>query len=162
MALRKSVAHLSMYLVGVDLSSKMLGLAHRTGAYNRLVIGDAQNLPRGWAGSFDLVIASSSIQFFPEPKFFFEEVERTLKPGGAFIFSFDLENRRPERKLTRAGYFAFNKLFVEGALEASGMILLSNSPAILRQEPLRGAISGYIVVSEKVGDSLSDGLPKQS
>ena len=147
--IKKTAQHLEMDLVGVDLSPRMLAIASATGAYQDLLVRDARYLPRSWSDQFDVVIASSSIQFFPEPKLLFEGVHRVLKPGGHFAFTFDVNNQRPQASLTKSGYYAFNRSYIEAACKASGLIIETNVPAILRREPRRGEINGYITVSRK-------------
>ena len=131
----------------MDLSPRMLAIASVTGAFQDLLVRDVRYLPRSWSDQFDLVISSSSIQFFPEPKLLFEEVHRVLKPGGHFAFTFAVNNQRPEASLPKAGYYAYNRSYLEAACKASGLIIETNSPAILRRKPRRGEINGYITVS---------------
>jgi SAM-dependent methyltransferase len=50
------------------------------------IVGKGQQLPFR-AGSFDLVIATSVFEYFPEPRVSAEEVLRILRPGGHLIVS---------------------------------------------------------------------------
>ncbi|HEX3741613.1 MAG TPA: class I SAM-dependent methyltransferase [Terriglobales bacterium] len=50
------------------------------------VVGTGQQLPFR-SSTFDLVIATSVFEYFPEPRIPAEEVLRVLKPGGHFIIS---------------------------------------------------------------------------
>jgi SAM-dependent methyltransferase len=70
-------------------------LGNRAGRYVALdivgsalvdVVGRGQQLPFR-AGAFDLVIATSVFEYFPEPRIPAEEVLRVLRPGGYLIMS---------------------------------------------------------------------------
>lgn len=50
------------------------------------VVGDGQNLPFR-AGTFDLVIATQVLEYFPDPKRPLQEIHSVLKPGGFVIAS---------------------------------------------------------------------------
>jgi SAM-dependent methyltransferase len=69
-------------LNGVDLSPAMVARARgRLPAAVRLAVADAADLPFP-AGSFDVVVSSSSFHFWPRPERVLGELGRILAPGG--------------------------------------------------------------------------------
>ncbi len=83
-----------LHVTGIDLSEELLavarqsadqlGLEHRT----EFRIGNVENLPFP-DGSLDLVVSTASLHHWADPLKVFNEIERVLKPGGAFCI-FDL------------------------------------------------------------------------
>jgi ubiquinone/menaquinone biosynthesis C-methylase UbiE len=82
----------------VDLSAEMLKIAARhvvrAGLSARITLhrADGKVLPFP-AGRFDMVMSNSLVHHLPEPRLFFSEVARIIRPGGA-VFVRDL--RRPD------------------------------------------------------------------
>ncbi len=136
-------------LVGVDVSPGMLKVAEEEGFYRELRLRDATTLPASWAESFDMAIASSAVQFFPRPKVLFAEIQRVLKPGAKFLFSFDSGSPRPAGNLTSAGYYQFDCKSIQVALETEGFNVELSPPVFLRRERRRGPITGHLVVATK-------------
>lgn len=89
----------------LDAASEMLaiarrnvaaaGLSHRIG----LVLGDAKRLPYEDA-SFDAVLSNSIVHHLPDPRPFFAEIARVVKPGGAILLR-DLRRPWDESELDR-------------------------------------------------------------
>lgn len=76
-------------VTGVDLAFGMISCARKRFAGEdgiRLVCGDAEALPFR-AGSFDMVVSTSTYQWLNPQDLSFAEVWRVLKPGGRFCFA---------------------------------------------------------------------------
>ena len=75
-------------LTGIELSSKMLDIAHRRarelGREADLRAGDAQNLPFPDA-SFDMVVATLALCTIPDDRRAVTEAARVLRPGGRLL-----------------------------------------------------------------------------
>jgi ubiquinone/menaquinone biosynthesis C-methylase UbiE len=83
-----------LHVTGVDLSEEMLtqarGRARRSAVGNRVSFrtGDARQIPFPDA-SLDLVVSTLSLHHWSDPIAVLDEVDRVLRPGGAFLI-FDL------------------------------------------------------------------------
>ena len=83
-----------LHVTGIDLSTALLGHAHRraigAGLAHRIDFrtGDARATPFANA-SVDLVISTLSLHHWTDPVAVLDEVSRILRPGGAFVI-FDL------------------------------------------------------------------------
>ena len=76
------------WLVGVDLSPKMIEEARRKGLYDKLVVGDiAQFLGEQRAASAHLVIAADVFAYVADVGAVCAAVARVLAPGGLFGFT---------------------------------------------------------------------------
>lgn len=72
--------------VGVDISTKMLAQAKKSGADNfEYIQGDATKLPLK-SSAFDSVFMFGGIHHVPDRDKLFSEIARILKPGGSFYF----------------------------------------------------------------------------
>jgi ubiquinone/menaquinone biosynthesis C-methylase UbiE len=79
-------------VVGVDGSAEMLGICERKVGESDLrnVIlrqGDIAKLAELRLGSFDLIVASSVLEYLPDLDATLDEIERMMSPGGTFIFT---------------------------------------------------------------------------
>jgi malonyl-CoA O-methyltransferase len=76
-------------VVSLDLSRAMLRMARKNrGWFSRssFVQGDAHRLPFA-DSTFDLIVSNQLLPWAPEPQAVFEQVSRTLKKGGVFVFA---------------------------------------------------------------------------
>jgi len=83
-------------IVGFELSPDMIRIAEQNradeGVENvRFVQGDAADLSRFEAASFDAVVSNGSLHHWLDPVVVFDEVARVLKPGGVVAIN---DNRR--------------------------------------------------------------------
>lgn len=75
-------------LTAVDVAYNMcLQSRLRAGNYCRVVLGDAQQLPFK-AGSFDVVVSSSALQWVGDLAAAIRHMQRVLKPGGLLTVAF--------------------------------------------------------------------------
>lgn len=74
-------------VVGLDSSPSLARLASETGAYERVVVGDAASMPFA-DGSFDLVAAFMSLQDMDDAAGAVHEAARVLTPGGRMVAAF--------------------------------------------------------------------------
>lgn len=79
--------------VGIDLSDEQIAHARRLAADHGVEVrfeqGDAADLSRFAAASFDLVFSAYALQYVPAVEQCLAEVARVLVPGGRLVFSLD-------------------------------------------------------------------------
>jgi ubiquinone/menaquinone biosynthesis C-methylase UbiE len=83
-------------IVGLELSPDMIRIAEQNRAVEevenvRFVQGDAADLSKFEAASFDGVVSNGSLHHWLDPVVVFDEVARVLKPGGVLAIN---DNRR--------------------------------------------------------------------
>jgi len=84
----KSLARNVSKVVATDLTEEMLRntASHLSTITNiEFIVADAEDLPFE-ENSFDIITCRYAAHHFPHPKKFVQEVYRTLKPGGKFLF----------------------------------------------------------------------------
>jgi phthiocerol/phenolphthiocerol synthesis type-I polyketide synthase E len=75
-------------VTGVDLAPEAIAFCRRRHCRPniRFEVGDAEDLPVP-SSSFDVVTNIESSHVYPNPRSFFAEVRRVLKPGGMFLYT---------------------------------------------------------------------------
>lgn len=141
----------NMQITGVDLSQAMLDragtFAWESGVGDRVAfrMGDAQSIPFPDA-SLDLVVSTLSLHHWADPQVVFDEIDRVLKPGGAYLI-FDLR-----RDLAAPFYlllWAATQFIVPAALhrinEPMGSRNAAYTPRELAVLAMRSKLSGWQV-----------------
>lgn len=90
-------------VVGLDLTPRMLELAHRKSSRASFVTGDMTSLPFP-SGRFDLVTTGYGLRNVPDLSKAIDEIARVMKPGGQFL---SLDFNKPEPALVRGVYLAY-------------------------------------------------------
>lgn len=89
--------------VGLDITHRMLQLAHAKSAAARFITGDMASLPFR-SGSFDVVTTGYGLRNVPDLDTAIDEIARVLRPGGRLL---SLDFNRPESPVIRAAYLAY-------------------------------------------------------
>ena len=87
---------LANFIVGVDLSSKMLSKASQLGCYNETIVAEVTQFVKGYEGPlFDIIIAADVLVYMPELEELFFACEKVLENGGLFAFTIEslIENK---------------------------------------------------------------------
>ena len=136
------------WLVGVDLSSKMIEEARRKGLYDRLAVSDiAAFLAEQPAASADLVIAADVFAYIADFAEVCAAVARVLKEGG--LFGFTVETHDGEGAIVGLKMrYAHSTDFVRGAIERAGLTLVELTRASSRTEN-RVPAPGLLVLARK-------------
>ncbi len=96
----------------------------RSGKAIRFVEGDAEEVDLG--AGYDLIISSSAIQWFHEPKAFLQSLYPRLNKGGILLIStFGLDNLREIRELTGQGLHYYATEAYEKALREVNFTVLT-------------------------------------
>lgn len=140
---------------GVDLSEKMVEIAHEKEIYDSLYVAEAVDyLEDNDDGPFDLVTATDVLPYLGalEPLFF--AAAETMSPGGLFVFS--------SETLTDAAFagrpfmvgphqrFAHSEAYVRARLDATGFDLVDLTEITVRLEEGQ-PIPGHLVIAKLRG-----------
>lgn len=88
-------------VTALDVSEKILEVLKRKNKKIATVVGEAENLPFE-NESFDIVTAAFLVVHLKDPKIFFDEVYRVLKPDGLFLVS-NINQKEPPVVKTKEG-----------------------------------------------------------
>lgn len=136
------------WLIGVDLSPKMIEEARRKGLYDKLIVGDiAQFLgEQGPAGAY-VVIAADVFAYVADVAEVCAAVARVLGDGG--LFGFTVEMHAGEGAVVGPKMrYAHSEPFVREAIADAGLTLVDLSRVSTRNEN-RAPVPGLLVVARK-------------
>jgi predicted TPR repeat methyltransferase len=125
---------LARRMTGVDLSSRMLELAHQRGLYSELVCEDlVAFLGRQPGAAWDLVVSTDVFIYIGELAPVFAGARRVLRPGGLFGFSIESTDAadfvlQPTRR------YAQSPAYVRRLANRHGFELLQLQPCVIRKE----------------------------
>jgi predicted TPR repeat methyltransferase len=136
------------WLVGVDLSPKMIEVARGKGLYDKLLVGDiAQHLADQDATAFHLVIAADVFAYVGDMAGVCAAAARVIQPGG--LFGFTVETHDGEGAIVGAKMrYAHSETFVRDAIADAGLTLLDLARASSRTEN-RVPVPGLLVVAQR-------------
>ncbi len=130
------------YLVGVDLSEKMLAQARALGIYDDVHLSEVHTWLRSSEGArFDLVIAADVFPYIGALEELFHETARNLRPGGWFAFSTE-ECESTDYTLRPTGRYAQSEAYIRRLAEPTFAIVVAD-PTTIRLEmgnPLAGRL----------------------
>jgi predicted TPR repeat methyltransferase len=136
------------WLVGVDLSPKMLEVARGKGLYDKLAIGDiTQFLAAQDAGAFHLVVAADVFAYVGDVCAICAAAARVLADGG--LLGFTVETHDGEGAIVGAKMrYAHSENFIRGAIADAGLTLVELTRASSRTEN-RVPVPGLLVVARR-------------
>ena len=138
------------WLVGVDLSPKMIEEARKKGLYDRIAVGDiAQFLAAERTGNatFHLVIAADVFAYVADLADVCAAVARVLAPGG--LFGFTVETHEGQGAIVGPKMrYAHGEAFVRAAITDAGLTLLQLKAASSRTEN-RIPVPGLLVLAHR-------------
>lgn len=88
-------------VTALDISPEILKILNKKNSQIKTVVANAESLPFP-DNTFDLVIAAFLIVHLKEPKYFFQEAYRVLKPDGVLALT-NINQRRPPTLQTKQG-----------------------------------------------------------
>lgn len=138
------------YIVGVDLSLKMLEQARLKNIYDVLEQDDLLHFLQTDSRTYDLITAADVLTYFGDLREVFENAANRLKLGGLFVFTIS-ENAqtKDDYLLTPSGRFVHHLDYISGLLKKCGYSKLSFERKALRNEGDK-VVWGYVVVAEKI------------
>jgi predicted TPR repeat methyltransferase len=136
------------WLVGVDLSPKMIERARQKGLYDRLAVADiAHYLAEQPDAAFHLVIAADVFAYVADIAATCAAVARVLAPGG--LFGFTVETHDGEGAIVGAKMrYAHGEAFIRGAIADAGLTVVELAHVSSRTEN-RVPVPGLLVVARR-------------
>lgn len=136
------------WLVGVDLSPRMVEQARAKGLYDRLAVADIGTfLGEQSDGAFQLVIAADVFAYVGDVPATCAAVARVMASGG--LFGFTVETHGGEGAIVGAKMrYAHSERFVRDAIADAGLTLLDLAPVSSRTEN-RVPVPGLLAVARK-------------
>jgi predicted TPR repeat methyltransferase len=138
------------WLVGVDLSPKMIDAARQKGIYDRLHVADIQSFlaaQRAEGAAFHLVIAADVFAYVADLAEVCAAAAQVLAGDG--LFGFTVETHDGEGAIVGAKMrYAHSAGFVRAAITEAGLTLLDLTPASSRTEN-RAPVPGLLVVARR-------------
>jgi predicted TPR repeat methyltransferase len=135
-------------IIGIDLSPRMIELAHSTGLYAELEVAE---IMEGLGGkpdaSADLVLAADVMVYVHDMAPLLREAVRVLVPGG--LLAFTAESHSGEGVILGAGLrYAHSAAAVRASIEAAGLVLDQLEAGSARTES-GVAVPGLVAVAIK-------------
>jgi predicted TPR repeat methyltransferase len=128
-----AMAQQKRFLVGVDLSEKMLARARLRGIYDELHVSEVHAWLRGGATErFDVVIAADVLIYIGALDELFREGARVLRPGGSFVFSTE-ECAETDYSLLPTGRYAQSQAYIRRLAETRFNVV-NEEAAVIRME----------------------------
>ncbi|MBS0357788.1 MAG: tetratricopeptide repeat protein [Proteobacteria bacterium] len=119
------------YLLGVDLSSKMLKIARDKKLYNRLFEQGIQEFLLENRDKFDLIIAADVFNYVGDLKEIFQEIKPRLTDSGLFIFSVEKTSQYPYLLETTAR-FSHHEKYIRELCQQFGLNILLCKEVVAR------------------------------
>jgi predicted TPR repeat methyltransferase len=133
--------------VGIDLSGKMLVKAGQTGAYARLIHGEAVRALSELRGNFAVALALEVFIYIGDLSPIMQEMTAALKPGGLMVFTTESADT-PTFILQDNGRCGHGIKYVESLAALHGLTLMRAEPTALRRHA-GGQANGHIWVFRK-------------
>ncbi|MCC2112457.1 MAG: methyltransferase domain-containing protein [Hyphomicrobiales bacterium] len=142
------------HLTGVDLSEKMIEMAHERELYADLFLGEAVRFLEQANESWDLIVATDVLPYLGGVEALFSGAAVRLESGGLFCFSTeslpaDVMGNRPFMVGTKQR-FAHAETYLRVALASAGFYLVAIEPIVVRHE--EGVpVPGQLVLARRRG-----------
>lgn len=134
------------FLMGVDLSARMIAKARERKIYDSLVVGSIDDALEGKEQSFDLIIAGDVFTYVGDLAGVLAGCAHALHPGGLVALSVESMEGDTYR-LCPTGRYAHSSHYIDATADASGMSVVYRRDITLRNDPV--PIPGQIIVLSK-------------
>lgn len=150
----KAFAPFCRTLVGVDLSPRMCAAAEATGFYSGVMAGDILAALDSASAHFGLAIACDTLIYLGDLDPLFGAVERTVSPGGWFVFSTEKSDGSSAEAAERgfeigpSRRFRHTETYIRALAGAHGFALHSLDVCTLRLEK-RQPVESFVCVLQR-------------
>lgn len=143
----RAVAEYASYLVGVDLSAKMLEQAEAKACYDQLIVDDVIGFLTRTKEEFDLLFAADVLTYLGDLAPLFRAAAGCATGGALFCFSTEHEEREGWR-LRPTGRYGHHRQYVEEMAGDGGWAMIRCKGAGIRKERQQW-IAGDLYLFEK-------------
>ncbi|HSW93643.1 MAG TPA: tetratricopeptide repeat protein [Gammaproteobacteria bacterium] len=127
-------------LTGVDLSEKMLEMAHAKSIYDTLHCADLMTFLSEKKAEYDLVIAGDVVVYIGKLDLLFQKTREALRKNGLFLFNAEI-SVRDDYQMNQSGRFSHQKNYLDTLSKQNHFTVLHYEKAITRlqnSEPVYG------------------------
>ncbi len=121
-------------LVGVDLSQRMLDLAHERGVYDELANADIIEYLRDHPRSFDVLTAADVLTYLGDLIEFFQAAATALEPDGIVVVLVEALNGEISYRVNPSGRFCHNQQYLTDSMNGTGFRVESIQKDSMRLE----------------------------
>lgn len=139
---------ISSYMVGVDLSEKMLAQAEKKQIYDELLRNDILDTISVIDKKFDLVVAADVFIYIGELSKIFEKINYSMNEHGLFGFSIELTDSNADYQLQPTGRYAQTTQYISELASNNNFYISSSDKAVVRMEQYK-PVDGYIYILKK-------------
>jgi predicted TPR repeat methyltransferase len=139
---------LARSMTGVDLSPKMIEMAHKRELYDELVCSDLTDFLHPHTARFDLVVSTDVFIYVGELAAVFQATRKAVRSNSLFAFSFETSEEqdlvlRPTRR------YAHSVAYIRRLASIHGFEVISLEPSVIREEGGKD-MDGFLAVLRAV------------
>jgi predicted TPR repeat methyltransferase/TolA-binding protein len=138
---------MASYLVGVDLSPKMIAIAKKKNCYDELIVVDNVAYMNEHTAAFDLIVAADVFVYQGDLKPLFTACYKTLQENGLFAFSTEISQQQ-NFIMQPTGRFAHSKSYIEALAKEIGFKVLQAKTSQTRIQGNEPLIGYYFVLQQ--------------
>lgn len=139
------------WLVGVDLSPRMIDKAHGRAVYDELVTAELCVYLDATAASFNLIVSADTLCYFGDLGPAFAAAAGSVRPDGWMVFTLEAAEREPAcgYRLEPHGRYSHARTYVRRTLEATSWHLVAIEEATLRNEA-QAPVAGLVITARRI------------
>ncbi len=145
------LAPYASHLTGIDLSANMLARAAERGHYHALEKAELGAWLAARHAAFELIVIADVLIYFGALDAVFAAAAQALAPGGLLVFTVEIHAggvQSPPFVIKPSGRYGHAPRYVEQALAAQGLELLSSHAVVLREE-FTQPVAGLVVSARR-------------
>jgi len=136
-------------LVGVDLSSGMIGKARTRGSYDTLKVAELTDYLLNSPNAWDVVISADTLIYFGELEGVLAASHSALRSGGMLGFTLEvMDDDKCASELSPSGRYRHSRGYVQEALDRAGFVETTIETEVLRKE-VGKPVLGWVVVARR-------------
>ena len=145
----------ALRLEGVDLSPGMLARAQSTGCYDALEEAELTGFIGSRKDAYDVIVSADTLCYFGDLRQVMATVGKTVKPGGRFIFTVELDGEDDDTsaagfRINPLGRYCHQESYVRRVVSEAGMEPVAVAHEALRQE-MGSPVAGLVVTAAVEG-----------
>jgi len=134
---------ISEYMVGMDLSSKMLKKAEERNIYDELVVSGIEQYFETHDFKPHIIVSADVFVYIGDISAIFRDASKALEKNGIFVFSTEDTQDADQFMLKDSGRFAHNENYIRSLADENGLDFIDSQKTIIRyeaDEPIHGQV----------------------